>query len=124
MGIPKKRIPTPKRGPNGVLYDELHKAWRAGIVADFRYHGGTEWTVNEQTVGTRAGAELLLNKALAEAGIVSLAWGPQWLGHRDVIVRTATTRNAGSAFTELLDRIIAEAGDVLVTLRSLQEVAA
>lgn len=73
------------------LYDQCHRAWRAGII-DSWYYGRRSpddptivWELNgiegePSTIGAQLAARV------ADAGVVSLAWGRTWCGYRELVV--------------------------------------
>lgn len=80
-----RRIPSPK-GKDGRVYDLIHRAWRAGVIADFRYHEGGAFTIDGARFASRENAETFIGAALRQAGVLAVEWSEPWCGRRDVVV--------------------------------------
>lgn len=87
----KKRIPTPKTGPKGRAYELCHLAWRAGLVKRWHLMEDHSWSLElHDGMGRRDGLTVaecaaLVADAIAVEGL-ELAWGPCWLGYREIVV--------------------------------------
>lgn len=80
-----------------AAYEEVVRAWRAGVIEDFYY--GTRADDDDSIVWRVDGVELLATEygkvheiiaaACAAAGVTDIAWGPFWCGYRSLVVRFA-----------------------------------
>lgn len=86
----KKRMPTPKTGPNGRAYDLCHRAWRAGVVKRWHLMEDRTWSldVGAGRVDQLTAEQVLdaVQRAVELAGITSIEWGTSWVGYRSVRV--------------------------------------
>jgi hypothetical protein len=81
-----------------ATYDELHRAWRAGVIADFYYGTRSDtdpslvWHVGalELEGADLAGVALELEAAYKAAGVTGISWGETWCGYRALVVTFAT----------------------------------
>jgi hypothetical protein len=87
-----------------AVYQDLHLAWRAGLISDFYYGQAgpddlrTVWRVDalelEDSKDARKRVLAVVAENRAVNAITSIEHGPQWCGYRAVIVTYSDGRQA------------------------------
>lgn len=84
-----------------ATYDLAHRAWRLGLLDSFYF--GKRGPQDATLVWMLDGVELELaqvkahlDRAVADAGVADIAWGPAWCGYRGLVV----TYQNGEVMTE------------------------
>lgn len=89
-----RRKGTTPKGPDRMVYDRCHVAWRAGLISGWYYGKRSERdaTIVWELEGVETSRDALhaeLESRYETAGIASIVWGPSWVGFRSLVVTYA-----------------------------------